>query len=128
MIDKKNNTLCWKCKKCYGTNQCDWANFLKPIEGWKIVPGNNDDETTRSGDVIYCPEYVRDEKAIEVRDVYCLIADQLELSPCSVQTRWQECARKYQEQMTAEYGSAAQIPQEKKIPEWFWYKDIDRGV
>lgn len=126
--ERNSNTLCWTCKKCYGKNQCDWANFLKPIEGWRTVCGENEDEITRSVDIIFCPEYVRDERALELQDVYNLIADHLGIEPYSVQSRWLKYAKKYQKQMIAEYGSEAQIPNDKRIPEWFWYKDIDKGM
>lgn len=123
-----DNTLCWTCKKCYGNNQCSWANFLKPIEGWRATQGENEDRATRSFDVIACPEYVKDDKAIEVKDVYNLFSLFFSISMTSAQTHWVRYAKQYQEEMIKKYGSAQQIPKDKRIPEWFWYKEIDRRL
>lgn len=128
MTDDKNNTLCWKCKRSCGANQCNWANFLEPIDGWKTIQGDNKDEKTRTADVIFCPEFIRDEKAIGRNDVYRLIADYLGVEPVTVQPRWEKYALKYQKQIALEYGGEAFIPEDKRIPTWFWYKEIDRGI
>lgn len=28
------DTLCWKCARSYGQNQCSWASGFQPIPGW----------------------------------------------------------------------------------------------
>ena len=128
MINNKDNTLCWTCKKCYGKNQCDWANFSKPIKGWKTTEGDNEDETTRSVDVIFCPEYEKDDKAIEIKEVYNLLSLFFKISLTTAQTHWFQYATRYQKAMLQIYGNTQCIPQEKRIPEWFWYKGIDRKL
>ncbi len=128
MISNKDNTLCWTCKKCYGKNQCSWANFLKPVEGWKTAEGENEDEETRSVNVIFCPEYVKDDKAIEIKEVYNLLSLFFQISLTTAQTHWFQYATQYQKAMLKIYGDAQHIPQEKRIPEWFWYKGVDRKL
>ena len=130
MVESKitDNTLCWTCKKCYGNNQCNWAKFLKPIEGWKTSQGENEDEQTRSFDITSCPEYIKDDKEVKTKEVYGLLAMFFQISLTTAQTRWLHYSKLYQKQMIKTYGSPQQIPRDKRIPAWFWYKDIDRGM
>ncbi len=32
------DTLCWKCARSFGENQCSWASGFQPIPGWDAVP------------------------------------------------------------------------------------------
>ena len=55
-------TLCWDCKKSTGGSNCPWANELKPVEGWEVIPTKIKMDVGRKSDsykVINCPLFKR---------------------------------------------------------------------
>lgn len=62
-----NRQLCWKCKKACGGYDCEWANRLKPVEGWTAVPtmkapSNRHGQIMHSYAITECPKFEREER------------------------------------------------------------------
>lgn len=57
----KIHSICWDCRKANASADCEWANRLAPVEGWKIKKSRNadDDEVVK---VVSCPKFIADEK------------------------------------------------------------------
>lgn len=56
---KRIHSICWDCQKANASSDCEWANRLEPVEGWKIKKSRNadDDEVVK---VISCPKFIAD--------------------------------------------------------------------
>lgn len=52
-----SNSICWECAKSINSG-CSWSDGFVPVEGW--VAEAEDNKSTRSYCVKYCPEFVRD--------------------------------------------------------------------
>ena len=53
---KKQETICWDCKRSCGKNKCQWANNFTTIKGW-------DAEQNDLGFLVKsCPEYIEDDR------------------------------------------------------------------
>jgi hypothetical protein len=60
----KANSLCWQCKRAYGT--CSWSHRFKPVKGWEAIPTRINGEKKskqpeiQSYEVKKCPMFIQD--------------------------------------------------------------------
>ena len=58
-----SETLCWRCGRACGLQQCRWALFGQPVPGWMAEETRirtPDNKILASYRVIACPEYMPD--------------------------------------------------------------------
>lgn len=55
----KRDSICWDCKKANASGDCEWANQLKPVDGWEIKKSRNA-ENNEVIKVISCPKFIAD--------------------------------------------------------------------
>ena len=123
------NTLCWNCKKYNDLGDCPWARFKQPVNGWKIkIDNTNTDKETFSQNVLECPLFVKDKSIETQNDVYCLLMEYFGFAFRTVQTHPILYAKRYQAEMIEKYGSEENIPEDIRIPKWFFFKHIDNKL
>lgn len=139
-------TICWNCKKARG-EQCPWIAKCQPVEGWEA---NKTDNTynveivdpkanpviqlkkVHSYQVTKCPLFERAYTYFDYNDIAEEVSERLGYkdtssfyrSPIRMLKRYEKSF----EVQTAQGTIVNTIPEDKKIPEWAWFRALEGSL
>lgn len=102
-------SICWNCKKALSAPDCycSWSKRLRPVKGWKAIPGAKLANTEERGKIVLeCPEFEQWYEYTCWKEVYEELSKHFKKNPFTLRRNIYYWLQKYQKEIG------------KEVPRW----------